>query len=278
MNANDIFTALTGIDEKYIDEAAYELHSGDSAAGSEDQVQAGKVVDITSRRRIGKFVKIVLPSVAAIILIVAFALPAVLRVTDNTSTAPMSESAAPAAADEAAAEAPAEDESSAAAAEAPAAAGDNFEPIAEAPAAATEEAEEVSEDAAVAETETAGAETETVGEAAREDNSYKAKLDDDSQMLTAAKGLTVSKADYKDGILTIEFDSDFPAGLADTPYRLTRSDTGDGSPVSEGVLSELSDHIETEDNRLIIDLTGNEPAPGSYRIYLGDISAEFEVH
>ena len=25
MNANDIFTALTGIDEKYIDEAAYEL-------------------------------------------------------------------------------------------------------------------------------------------------------------------------------------------------------------------------------------------------------------
>ena len=233
------------------------------------------MVDITSRRRIGKFVKIVLPSVAAIILIVAFALPAVLRVTDNASTAPMSESAAPAAADEAAAEAPAEDESSAATAEAPAAAIDNFEPIAEAPAAATEEA---SEDAAAAETETAGAETETVGEAAREDNSYKAKLDDDSQMLTAAKGLTVSKADYKDGILTIEFDSDLPAGLADTPYRLTRSDTGDGSPVSEGVLSELSDHIETEDNRLIIDLTGNEPAPGSYRIYLGDISAEFEVH
>ncbi len=261
MNANDIFTALTGIDEKYIDEAAYELHSGNSDAGPEDQAQAGKVVDITSKRRIGKFVKIVLPSVAAIILIVAFALPAVLRVTDNASTAPMSESAAPA-----------EDESSAATAEAPAAAGDNFEPIAEAPAAATEEAEEASEDAAAAETETAG-------EAApEEDNTYNAARDDDSQMLTAAKGLTISKADYKDGILTIEFDSDLPAGLADTPYRLTRSDTGDGSPVSEGVLSELSDHIETEDNRLIIDLTGNEPAPGSYRIYLGDISAEFGVH
>ena len=182
----------------------------------------------------------------------------------------MSESAAPAAADEAAAEAPAEDESPAAAAEAPAA--DNFEPIAEAPSVATEEAEEASEDAAVAEAETAGK------SAPEEDNAYKSARDDEAQMLTAGKGLAVAEADYNDGILTIEFDSDLPAGFADTPYRLTRSDTVEGSLISEGVLSELSDHIETEDNRLIIDLTGNEPAPGSYRIYLGDISAEFEVH
>lgn len=265
MNANDIFTALTGIDEKYIDEAAYELHPGDITTGSEEG-PAGKVVDITSRRRVGKFVKIVLPSVAAIILIVAVALPAVLRVTHNTSTSAMSESAAPAAADEAAAEAPAEAESPAA--EAPAA--DNFEPIAEAPSVATEEAEEASEDAAVAEAETAG-------EAAPEDNAYKSARGDEAQMLTAGKGLAVAEADYNDGILTIEFDSDLPTGFADTPYRLTRSDTGEGSLISEGVLSELSDHIETEDNRLIIDLTGGKLPTGTYRLSFGDTFAQFEV-
>ncbi|MBQ6128974.1 MAG: hypothetical protein IJI51_04880 [Lachnospiraceae bacterium] len=269
MNANDIFTALTGIDEKYIDEAAYELHPGDIATGSEEQKPAGKVVDITSRRRAGKFVKIVLPSVAAIILIVAVALPAVLRVTHNASTSAMSESAAPAAADEAAAEAPAEAESPAAAAEAPAA--DNFEPIAEAPSVATEEAEEASEDAAVAEAETAGK------SAPEEDNAYKTARGDEAQMLTAGKGLAVAEADYNDGILTIEFDSDLPAGFADTPYRLTRSDTGEGSLVSEGVLSELSDHIDTEDNRLIIDLTGGKLPTGTYRLSFGDTFAQFEV-
>ena len=267
MNANDLFTALTGIDEKYIDEAAYELHPGDIATGSEEG-HDGKVVDITSRRRAGKFVKIVLPSVAAIILIVAVALPAVLRVTHNASTSAMSESAAPAAADEAAAEAPAEAESPAAAAEAPAA--DNFEPIAEAPSVATEEAEEASEDAAVAEAETAG-------EAAPEDNAYKTARGDEAQMLTAGKGLAVAEADYNDGILTIEFDSDLPAGFADTPYRRTRSDTGEGSIVSEGVLSELSDHIDTEDNRLIIDLTGGQLPTGTYRLSFGDTFAQFEV-
>ena len=267
MNANDIFTALTGIDEKYIDEAAYELHPGDIATGSEEG-HGGKVVDIKSRRRAGKFVKIVLPSVAAIILIVAVALPAVLRVTHNASTSAMSESAAPAAADEAAAEAPAEAESPAAAAEAPAA--DNFEPIAEAPSVATEEAEEASEDAAVAEAETAG-------EAAPEDNAYKSARGDEAQMLTAGKGIAVAEADYNDGILTIEFDSDLPAGFADTPYRLTRSDTGEGSLVSEGVLSELSDHIDTEDNRLIIDLTGGQLPTGTYRLSFGDTFAQFEV-
>lgn len=269
MNANDIFTALTGIDEKYIDEAAYELHPGDIATGSEEQKPVGKVVDITSRRRAGKFVKIVLPSVAAIILIVAVALPAVLRVTHNSSTSAMSESAAPTAADEVAAEAPAEDESPAA--EAPATAGDNFEPVSEAPSVATEEAEEASEDAAVAEAETAGK------SAPEEDNAYKSARDDEAQMLTAGKGLAVAEADYNDGILTIEFDSDLPAGFADTPYRLTRSDTGEGSLISEGVLSELSDHIETEDNRLIIDLTGGKLPTGTYRLSLGDTFAQFEV-
>ncbi len=271
MNANDIFTALTGIDEKYIDEAAYELHPGDIATGSEEQRPAGKVVDITSRRRAGKFVKIVLPSVAAIILIVAVALPAVLRVTHNSSTSAMSESAAPAAADEAAAEAPAEDESPAAAAEAPAAAGDNFEPVSEAPSVATEEAEEASEDAAVAEVETTGK------SAPEEDNAYKSARGDEAQMLTAGKGLAVAEADFNDGILTIEFDSDLPADFADTPYRLTRSDTGEGSLISEGVLSELSDHIETEDNRLIIDLTGGKLPTGTYRLSFDDTFAQFEV-
>jgi len=266
VNANDIFTALSGIDEKYIDEAAYELHPGDIATGSEEG-PAGKVVDITSRRRAGKFVKIVLPSVAAIILIAAVALPAVLRVTHNASTSAMSESAAPAVAEEAAAEAPAEDESPAA--EAPAA--DNFEPIAEAPSVATEEAEEASEDAAVAEAETAGK------SAPEEDNAYKSARGDEAQMLTAGKGLAVAEADYSDGILTIEFDSDLPTGFADTPYRLTRSDTGEGSLISEGVLSELSDHIETEDNRLIIDLTGGKLPTGTYRLSFGDTFAQFEV-
>lgn len=234
MNANDIFTALSGIDEKYIDEAAYELHSDDRKSGSEKDGTVGKVVDITSKRRIGKFVKIVLPSVAAIILIVAVALPAVLRVTDNASSTAMSESAAPAA-DEAASEAPAE---------------------AEAPVAAAEEAMSGSTD----------------------DLESDSKQEEARNTLTAGKSPVVSEAEYSDGILVISLDMPLSESIKDMPYRLTVSDSdGDGSLVSEGILSELSDHIDIDDNRLIIDLTENEPAPGTYRLSFGDTFAQFEV-
>ena len=109
MNANDLMNALSGIDPKYIDEAAYELHDERaSGKGSRENSRAeSHVVDITSQKRIRKFVYIALPSVAAIILIMAVALPAVLRVSKSESAAE-----APAAAAGTATEEPSYDETS----------------------------------------------------------------------------------------------------------------------------------------------------------------------
>ena len=84
MNGQDILDALSGIDPKYIEEAADTQNN---------------LVDITSvkrRRSIRKTLYVVLPSVAAILLIVAVALPAVLRVSKSES-ATMAEAPAAAA-------------------------------------------------------------------------------------------------------------------------------------------------------------------------------------
>ena len=111
MNGNDLFTALSGLDPKYIDEAAFELR-----ADPEPKKQA-KVVSIR------KIMYIAVPSAAAILLILVVSFPAILRVSKSESAAsapaeaPAYEAAAEAA-DEAVAEAEPQAETAEAAGEA----------------------------------------------------------------------------------------------------------------------------------------------------------------
>ncbi len=256
MNNNELFDALSGIDPKYIDEAAYELK--------------------TTKRKIGKFVKIVLPSVAAILLIVGVALPAVLRVSKSESAA-MSDSAAPAPAAEAAAEAPAA-EAEAAGAEEAAPMADEATAEAEAPAAAEEAA-----------TESATNDMDTVNPDA--EHNYKredleplpAKPAETEEAEEAApeEPWVIKEADYDRDILIIRCGGTIPADLADLPYTLERMDVAaDKAKVKAGAkLSELSDRIEVTDNWIVIDLIGSDLKleKGKYRLLMGDAEAEFEV-
>ncbi|MCR4684376.1 MAG: hypothetical protein K5649_02800 [Lachnospiraceae bacterium] len=80
MNNNDLFDALSGIDPKYIDEAAHELHA------------SGKVVDLSARRRIRKYIAIALPSAAAVLLFVGVVMSGVLNSSksgESMAEAPM---------------------------------------------------------------------------------------------------------------------------------------------------------------------------------------------
>ena len=110
MNGNDLMNALSGLDPKFIDEAAYELHDVNVTASGADTAKASagsnNVIEFNnsaakptaSDRKAGfrKFIYIALPSVAAILLIVGVAFPAIMRVSKSESAAPMMESAAPA--------------------------------------------------------------------------------------------------------------------------------------------------------------------------------------
>ncbi|MBQ8006360.1 MAG: hypothetical protein IJ245_01830, partial [Lachnospiraceae bacterium] len=100
MSGNDIFNAISNIDPEYIDEAAYELHSRE---GAENSVSGSSITDISSRSRTlrtRKFIWVALPSVAAVLLILGVAVPAILR-TGSTQPAATAEATSEAPADNA---------------------------------------------------------------------------------------------------------------------------------------------------------------------------------
>ena len=250
MNNNDIFDALSGIDPKYIEEAAHEL-------------QTAKVVDITqkrTKRNIGKFVKIVLPSVAAILLIVGVALPAVLRVSKSESAA-MSDAAASAPAAEAASEAPAAEAEAAGAEEAAAPSATN-----DMDTVNPDAVHEYRKDAEMEELEPLPANPPESEEAAEE---------------APEEPWVIKEADFDRDILIIRCGGTIPADLADLPFTLERTDVAaDKAKVKAGArLSELSERIEVTDNWIVIDLIGSDLKleKGKYRLFMGDAEAEFEV-
>ncbi len=91
MNGNDLMTALSGLDLGYIDEAALELH-GKPQVKSESGHETARRTKVTGFRR---YLPIVLPAAAAILLTVAVAMPMILRMYKgglSSSTAPKSDS------------------------------------------------------------------------------------------------------------------------------------------------------------------------------------------
>lgn len=250
MNNNDLFNALSGIDPKYIDEAAHELH------------ESGKVVDLNARRRIRKYIAIALPSAAAVLLFVGVVMSGVL----NSSKSGESMAEAPSAA----AEAPAD-----AAAEAP---------MEEAAGAMEEATEHTYDNAAVQEAAEAPMEVPAQTEATQDPDlePQQVNREEDTKAAEAAEAeepWEIKEASYDRGILIIRCGGTIPADLSEMTYRLTRLDVpADQAKVSGGKLSKLSDKIEVTDNWIVLDMLDQEELEsGRYRISIGNLYAEFEV-
>lgn len=238
MNNNDLMDAMSGIDPKYIDEAAFELH------GTPIRKKA-KTVDFR------RTVFIVLPAVAVLLLTFSVTLPMVMRTNKSESASmPASDSTAYEAAGSAEEAAPAYDS------EAPAAAEEAMP--AEEPAAAeeampayeAEEAEAAADEAPVQESEAA------------------------KSGLAGVVALGLEKATFNEGIITLEIKGSLPQDTASIVYSITGTDdSGSETTFAEGSL----DDILKNRDPLTLDISHLDLHPGTYTLSIGDETIEFEV-
>ena len=200
MNGNDLFTALSGLDPKYIDEAAFELKKEVTPARQSKTVLFKKIMYIA------------VPSAAAILLILAVSFPAMFRVSKSES----------------ATSAPSEAPSFDAAAEAPQAEAAD-EAVAEAPQA--EFAEE-----AEPRVEAAGEESEN-DEALNYDAAKTETYNIQSERSDAAKAQAI--AVYDNGILTVETPGTVIYDMNST-YSILTSDATGIQTLQEGILKDIA--------------------------------------
>ena len=288
MNNNELFDALSGIDPKYIEEAALELHSDKS-----DNTQTDNIVSIDANKSrnarkasIRKMLYIALPSVAAILLIVGVALPAIMRVSKSESAS------APAAAADSATEAPAYDEAAEAEAmpeavteaadEAPAATAEATGAASEEPEAAHEYAAEAEEAAPESVNSIAPADSYKRAEGAQslkpdfsEDN---AVMSEAAEEAVPAYDLVLDRAEYKNGILTVEYTGTLPDDIKDMEYTITAAEgTASGTVEVQGMLSDILKDKETTEEHLILDISKTGLSHGTYTLTIGDSSTEFRL-
>lgn len=301
MNGNDLLSALSGLDPKYIDEAAYELHDVNAADSKTAEDTTGNVVGFSKRNHLRKFIYIALPSVAAILLIVGVALPAIMRVSKGDS-APAMESAAPAS-DASYAEEPVAEAAEEAVSEE--AAYDNeadTQAVAEAPSAADESAEEAtfkrddkrtlttetdslskSEETAKAEaSETAGMANETpaMTDAAEEaapmaESEAEEAVSEEAEDTEEAGMLIISNADYVNGILTLEISGMTPEEISQMTCNIEK--TMSGKTVLTYKAGTVS-NIMTETAPVTLDISKFKLTAGTYKVTIGSVGeAEFTV-
>lgn len=252
MNNNDLMNALSGLDPKYIDEAAFELH--DTPA----QKEKAKVTGI---RRV---IFVTLPAVAAILLTFSVVLPAVMRLGKSSASMPDSDSAAyESAAEEAAEEAGSAYEE----AGSPEEGGSAYESEKAAGSEPVYEAEEAAGSEPVYEAEEAAEAYEDAASAADSDQSMKWNAE-------AEKIFGFEKAVYDKGLLTIEMSGTLPENAKEMDYTIT----GTGADGSEKIYGKgtLGD-ILTEKEPLTLDISELELATGTYTLSVGDESIEFTV-
>ena len=202
MNGNDLMNALNGIDPKYIDEAALELHEKKTA----------KTVPFR------RFMYVALPAAAALLLTATVLLSGLVRHNMNSA----SETAAPAFDGAAADEAPA------AAAEAPASEEETF----------NEEAE-AADEAPAAEAEVPANKEEALK--IKDDATYSfAPAAESEQLKTRGSAVIgLEKADFENGILTVSIAGTIPENIGDLEYTITEGDISSGKLLSEGTLADI---------------------------------------
>ena len=282
MNENDLFDALSMIDPKYINEAAYELQPQNT-----DNTEA-KVVDITSacrKNRTRKILLTVLPSVAAILLIVGVAIPAIMRVSGSKASAPMAEASAPVGdmAEEAAADSEAAPEADSATAPEADFAAEPQADLAEAPADNTAESAgtygPADEAPAVAEAEDI-AKNENAAEAEPAANTLTAESAAESEPVAEAAEAEeaaydyIEEAVYENGKLTLTIPDLKPEDAKDMGYTISRfTENGKDIVLSEGTFEKAV----YKDGSYTLDISKLELIKGTYYINIADSSAEFSV-
>ena len=238
MNNNDLMDAMSGIDPKYIDEAAFELH------GTPIRKKA-KTVDFR------RTVFIVLPAVAVLLLTFSVTLPMVMRTNKSESASmPASDSAAYEAAGAAEEAAPAYDSEAPAAAEEATPAEEPAAAEEAMPAYEAEEAEAAADEAPVQESEAA------------------------KSGLAGVVALGLEKATFNEGIITLEIKGSLPQDTHSISYSITGTDdNGSETTYSEGTL----DDILKDRDPLTLDISHLKLQTGTYTLSIGDETIEFEV-
>ena len=266
MSGNDIFNAISNIDPKYIDEAAYELHSQED---TEDSVSGSSITDISTKRKIvraRRLIWVALPSVAAVLLILGVAIPAILR-TGSTQ---------PAATAEAASEAPADNAEATAEAEAVDEAAPAAEEVEQAvPEAAAEEP--VADEAPAMPDEPLAAGADSKSESNKDRQTYTTDVTEET---AAAEEEAVPSpvAVYENGLLTIDTAELFHGPLDEAEYAIFDiSEEQSAEPVAKGKLEDVTKQKELTDEPLVLDLTSLALKPGEYRIEMETGTAEFTV-
>ena len=266
MSGNDIFNAISNIDPKYIDEAAYELHSQED---TEDSVSGSSITDISTKRKIvraRRLIWVALPSVAAVLLILGVAIPAILR-TGSTQ---------PAATAEAASEAPADNAEATAEAEAVDEAAPAAEEVEQAVSEAAAE-EPVADEAPAMPDEPLAAGADSKSESNKDRQTYTTDVTEET---AAAEEEAVPSpvAVYENGLLTIDTAELFHGPLDEAEYAIFDiSEEQSAEPVAKGKLEDVTKQKELTDEPLVLDLTSLALKPGEYRIEMETGTAEFTV-
>ena len=245
--------ALSGLDPKYIDEAAFELH-GKAAMQPAQTVR----FDAARKARLRRNLLIALPAAAAAFLLIAVAVvfPTLSRLNKSDS-ASMAESAAPAYEDSAA-EAPSYAE------EAP-----SYEEAAAEPEPAYE-AEQPQMNEAVTEAEGAAKAADAVESAAEAAAPSDAAAEEAAEV-TGLLGMT--EALYNHGILYVETANTLPDDVETLKYTITGTDDGVSKTYAKGTLGD----ILTEKDLLILDITELKLQDGTYTLSIEDESIEFVI-
>lgn len=265
MSGNDIFNAISNIDPEYIDEAAYELHSREDA---ENSVSGSSITDISTKRktvRARRLIWVALPSVAAVLLILGVAIPAILR-TGSTQPAATAETTSEAPADKAEATAEAE-------------AVDEAAPAAEEVEQAVSEAaaeEPVADEAPAMSDETLAAGTDSNKD--RQTYTVNAAGETAEAEAEAEEAVPSPVAVYENGLLTIDTAEFLHGSLDEAKYEIFDiNDPQSAEPVAKGSLKDITEQIELTDEPLVLDLTSLALKPGEYRIEMETGTAEFTV-
>jgi len=238
VNRDDLMNALSGLDPKYIDEAAFELH--------------GKTVSFpdVKKTRAKKAFFIALPAAAAALLFIGIAV--ILPTMDRLNK---SESASAPAYSESAAEAPAD-----------------FESAAEAPAYEAEPAAEEAKDYEAAEE---AAPADDLAETDAEAPVFEAsETEEAAEAAGPVQAFTLESATFSDGILTVEISGTLPTPFDAIKYAITGTDDGGmKQTIAEGMLDEIM--IETDP--LMLDLAGQNLAGGTYTLTIDEESIDFTI-
>ena len=257
MNNNDLMNALSGLDQKYIDEAAYELKEMPDPEKSDKAVRKR-----TSMKRILYFT---IPGVAAAILAIAVALPVVIR-TVSSGYAPMAASDA--------AEYPAPEEAVDSAADLDTAESAEAQSGYDTADSAEAQGEYDTADSAGAQSEYDTA--ESAGEPIYE-SAEAAKAEDGSSDMASESAAGVpgfEKATYDEGRLIIEMKGTLPDDADDLEYMIISvDDKGRETVYARGSLKD----ILTKRDPLTLDIEALDLSEGTYTLTVGTESVEFTV-